>query len=850
MTSQLITMKKTLLSIFILSASLLTFAQQKLQSPAEFLGYELGDRFTRHHRMVEYFKQVDDAMPNVVVTQYGETYEHRPLIYAIIASPENFKNIEQIRQDNLKRAGMMDGTPSTKVAIVWLSYNVHGNEANSMEASMKTLYELVNPDNAKTKEWLKNTVVIMDPCINPDGRDRYANFYNQYGSFPANPDPQAREHAEVWPRGRPNHYLFDLNRDWAWETQIESQQRIKIYNQWMPHVHVDYHEQGYNNPYYFAPAAEPYHEVITPWQREFQNMIGRNNAKYFDEQGWLYFTKERFDLYYPSYGDTYPTYSGAIGMTYEKGGIGAGLTVTTNEGDPMTLKDRLTHHFTTGMATIETSSVNATRLVDEFEKYFKENLNAPAVPYKTYVIKADNNPDKLNKLTNWLASHSIQFGHAAAGRAARGFDYQTQTVNNFNLGTDDIIVNVHQPKGRFVTTVFEPQSKLTDSLTYDITAWNLIYGYGLKAFAMNEKVAVAKPYQAKAIGNDKIESKPYAYIFKYESLVDVEFLGALMKKGVKVRASQKSFTLSGQNFAAGSLIVTRRNNEGVADFDNVVQSIANKYARKIFTTTTGYVDKGSDFGSSEVNYLKEPKVAVLGGDQTSSLAHGEVWHFFEQQIHYPVTVLGTDYFRSVDLSKYNVLIIPDGGYRMFDESTLSAIETWVNNGGRLIVMAGATSAFADKKGFGLKVYGNEDAKKQAEKAAKDQREKEGPIKYGDAERKGLSNEIFGAIYKVSLDNTHPLAFGLGDTYYSLRTNTLHYAYMERGWSVGILKGKQKPLIGFAGVKINKELENTLVFGVEDKGRGQVVYMADNPMFRCFWENGKMLFSNAVFMVGQ
>ncbi len=830
----------------LLFLSLIAIAQPKIQSPAEFLGYDLGDRFTRHHRMVEYFKHIDEVAANVQVQQYGETYEHRPLIYAIIASPDNFKNIEQIRLDNLRRAGMAEGTPSTKVAIVWLSYNVHGNEANSMEASMKTIYELVNPDNSKTKEWLKNTVIIMDPCINPDGRDRYANFYNQYGNSPANADPQAREHAEPWPRGRANHYLLDLNRDWAWETQIESQARIKIYNQWMPHVHVDYHEQGYNSPYYFAPAAEPYHEVITNWQREFQNTIGKSNAKYFDEQGWLYFTKERFDLYYPSYGDTYPTYSGAIGMTYEKGGIGAGLTVTTHEGDPLTLKDRLTHHFTTGMSTIETSSANAGRLVDEFERFFKDNLNTSTGVYKTYVIKAENNQDKLTKVTTWLTSHNIHFGHAAA-KPLKGFDYQTQTTTNFNLSADDIVINIHQPKGRFVTTIFEPTTKLTDSLTYDITAWNLIYSYDLKAFALNEKVNVIKPYQTKVFSQESILPRPYAYLFTYQSLNDVELLAALMKKGVKVRKAMKAFTSNGKNFEAGTLIVTRRNNEGIVDFDNVVQSAAKSLSRKIYTTSTGYSDKGADFGSSEMNYIKAPKVALLGGDQTSSLDHGQVWHFFEQQIHYPISIIGTDYFKNIDLWKYDVFIVPDGNYKLLDEGTLSMIERWISDGGRLIVMAGGNSSFVDKKGFGLKEYASDDAKTKAEKEAKEQKEKEGPVKYGDAERKELSNSIFGAIYKVSLDKTHPLAFGLGDFYYSLRTSELHYAYLEKGWNVGMLKGKQKPLIGFAGTKINKQLENTLVFGVEDKGKGQVVYLVDNPLFRCFWENGKMIFSNAVFM---
>jgi len=481
--------------------------------------------------------------------------------------------------------------------------------------------------------------------------------------------------------------------------------------------------------------------------------------------------------------------------------------------------------------------------------FFKETNNSPASPYKSFVIKGENNADKLSKITAWFDSQSIQYGHPAA-RPAKGFDYQTQAVNTFNMGAEDIVVNVYQPKGRFITTVFEPQPKLTDSATYDVTAWNLMYSYDLKAYALNEKVAVAKPYQPKVVTSENIATKPYAYVFRYQSLKDVEFLGALMKSKVKVRCAEKAFSLGGQSFDPGTLLVTRRNNEAIADFDNMVQTIAKTFGRKVTTTTTGFVDKGYDFGSGEVNYLEAPKVALLGGDQTSSLGHGEIWHFFEQNIHYPLTVLGSDYFKSVDLWKYDVLIAPDGNYRLFDESMLSTIDRWVSDGGKLILLAGSTSSFADKKGFGLKEYATEDAKKQAEKAEKDQLEKEGPLKYGDAERKELSNSIFGAIYKVTLDKSHPLAFGLGDYYYSLRTNELHYTYLEKGWNVGILKGKQKPLIGFAGVKANKKLENTLVFGVEDKGKGHVVYMVDNPMFRSFWESGKMIFSNAVFIVGQ
>jgi hypothetical protein len=843
-------MKKLfILSLFFISIHV--YGQQKLQSPAAFLGYELGERFTRHHKVVEYFRHVAEAMPNIDVHQYGETYEGRPLIYAIVASEENYKNIEQIRTSNLKRAGLMEGQPSEKAAIVWLSYNVHGNEASSLEASMWTLYELANPANEKTQAWLKNTVVIMDPCINPDGRDRYANFYNQYGNFPFNPSGDAKEHREAWPGGRSNHYLFDLNRDWAWETQIESQQRIKIYNQWLPHVHVDFHEQGYNNPYFFAPAAEPFHEVISPWQRQFQTMIGRNNAKYFDQEGWLYFTKEVFDLYYPSYGDTYPTFSGAIGMTYEQGGSGfGGLGITTETGDPLTLKDRLTHHYTTGLSTVEITSQEAARVVDEFEKYFKENNNNPTAPYKTYVVKSDNNPDKIISLTRWLDSHAIRYGHPAGPKATKGFDYQTQTTGSVNISNDDIVINVYQPKSRFITTVFEPVSKLPDSLTYDITAWNLMYAYDLRAFALTEKINIARAFEPKKYEASALEGKPYAYIFSYKSIADAAFLSALLKADMRVRCSEKSFSIGGETYSPGTLIITRRNNEHIQDFDKTLRGLAEKMNRRIQATTTGFVEKGKDFGSSDLNFIKSPKVAVVFGEQTSSLSSGEIWHFFEQQVHYPITQIGTEYFRTVDLSKYDVLIVPEGSYRLFDDAVVESISTWVEKGGRLVLIGSAINSFAEKKGFNVRKFATEEEKSEAERKEKALKQKEPFPRYEETERRMVSETISGAIYKIVVDNSHPLGFGLGNNYFSLRTTELRFGFLENGWNVGIIKGKAKPVQGFAGFKSNASLADTMVLGVEAKGRGEVVYLVDNPLFRCFWENGKLLFANAVFMAGQ
>ena len=311
---------------------------QNLKSPSDFLGYKLGSKFTYHHNVIDYFDYVGGESDKVLIEPYGQTYERRELKVAYISSPENLKNIEEIRINNLRRTGLIDAQPQeSDIAIIWLSYNVHGNEANSTETSMKVLYELVSDKSDKYNKWLDHLVIVLDPCLNPDGRDRYTNWYNQVASMIPNPNIHTREHHESWTHGRSNHYLFDLNRDWVWQTQIESEQRLKLYNNWMPQVHVDFHEQYYNSQYYFAPGAQPFHELVTDWQVEFQETVGKNNAKYFDEKGWLYFTRESFDLLYPGYGDTYPTFNGAIGMTYEMPGHStAGLAIKTNKGDTLT----------------------------------------------------------------------------------------------------------------------------------------------------------------------------------------------------------------------------------------------------------------------------------------------------------------------------------------------------------------------------------------------------------------------------------------------------------------------------------------------------------------------------------
>ncbi len=810
---------------------------QGLQSPGQFLGYKIGTRYTPHYKIVQYFKAVAQAMPGMVkVEKYGETNEGRELLLAYIASPENLPELETIRKSNLALAGLSaNGNAESKNAIVWLSYNVHGNETSSSEAAMITLFALVDPNNMQTKEWLKNTVVIMDPCLNPDGRDRYVYWFNSVVGVNANPYPRAREHSEPWPGGRTNHYNFDLNRDWAWQTQVETQQRLAKYNQWMPQVHVDFHEQGVNEPYYFAPAAEPFHEVITPWQREFQNLIGRNHAKYFDAKGWLFFTKERFDLFYPSYGDTYPTYSGAIGMTFEQGGgPRGGLTVVNAKNDTLTLLDRVTHHYTTGLSTLEVASTNATRLLNEFKKFFDDSRQGKGNTTKAYIITTDNR-DKLNAVEEVLTKNGIEYG-LINSTTFKGVNYRSGKEETGGLKKYHLAVSTAQPRSVMAKVLLEPSSLLSDSNTYDITAWSLPYAYDVDAYASKETLTIRKVDSI--VAKKPVAASSYGYLVSYQSFQGAKMLAQLLKNGIKVRFSEKPFTYKGKAYNRGTLIVLNAGNP--ANLQNILSKAAENSFAEIDAFETGFMDKGPDIGSGDVRLIKAPKVAMLTGEQTSGLSAGEVWHLFDKGLNYPITLINANDLGTVTLSDFDVLVMPNGNYRMLsDRAATDRLKEFVRSGGKLIAMENALSKFTS---------GDWNLKEKEDKTD-DKSEYAALKKYENRERDQLPESIPGAIYKVLLDNTHPLAFGYPDTYYTLKQDGTVYEFLKEGWNVGVLK-KDNYVTGFAGAQVKNKLKDAMIFGVEDIGSGQVIFLADDPIFRSFWENGKLLLCNAVFLVGQ
>jgi len=817
---------KSIIKFFILFVIISDINSQNLKSPSEFLGYEIGTQFSRHSQVVDYFDHIASEMnKNVSIVNYGKTYERRPLFYAVISSEKNMSEIENIRLNNLSALDS-NGEKINNKAIVWLSYSVHGNESSSTEASMQTVYELLT----ERSELLENTIVIIDPCLNPDGRDRYANWYNQTTTIPYNTNKISREHREPWPGGRANHYLFDLNRDWAWLTQIESQQRLKEYHKWMPHVHVDFHEQGINEPYYFAPAAEPYHEVITKWQRDFQYMIGKNNAKYFDENGWLYFTKEVFDLLYPSYGDTYPTYLGAIGMTYEQAGGGiAGLGILNSEGKNLTLVDRVKHHTVAGISTVEISSENSEKLNKEFINFFRDKTNS------TYYIM-NGDLDKINQLSKFLEKHKIDFYSTKAQRL-NVFSYNKNKTINYTTTLNDLVIPNSQPKGKLVDVLLERTTKLSDSLTYDITAWSLPFVYGLNAYSTSKKIEITDFNENKIV--NAIDKNAIAYVGIWNHMNDAKFLSNLIENKIKVRFNEKVIKNGKLTLPRGSMIIYK-GDQNQENYEKILLELADKNNIELHSIYSGISEFGPDLGSDSVKLIKEKKVAIISGEDSSnmvsSLNYGAIWHFFEQELKYPLTHLNIENFDDIELNEFDALIIPSGYYgSLGNENNLEKIKSWISKGGNLIAFENAIRIFTNKDGFSVKVKRNET-------------ERNKDVKFEDLSRERIQNYLSGAIFKVNIDNTHPLAYGYENEYYSLKTSSSTYEKLKRGFNVGKIDDDENSTIGFVGNNIKDNFKNSLVFGHERIGRGNVIYFADNILFRNFWENGKLFLVNSIFYI--
>jgi len=831
--------------------------------PAEFLGYQLGERYTMHHRVVDYADHLAQKSPRVRLETYGETNEGRQLILLIISSESNISRLEEI-QKNLavlrQPAEWKDASKTSKIidsspAFFWLSYNVHGNEPSSSEAAMQTAYQLAAGTDEKTEALLRDLIIIIDPMLNPDGRERYVSWFNSVTGRMKVVDPQSREHQEPWPGGRTNHYYFDLNRDWTWLTQIESQARIKAYRKWYPQGFVDFHEMGYNSSYFFFPAHGPIHSAFPKQVAEWGKIYGQGNAAAFDARGWFYYTEEDFDLFYPGYGDSWPSLNGAIGMTYEQGGhADGGLHVEKEDGTILSLRDRIAHHFTASMASLETTQKYRKRRLEDFHRFWKEGYEAAARnPVQTYVISLGRDEAKTSRAMQLLLDQGIEVLQADVELNIRGAtSYFSGKPRDMKFPAGSFLVHTQQAGSRLVEALFDRQPALLDTFFFDITAWCFPAAFDLETYTLSNRPQVAtKILEAAPMSAASIERQArYAYILPWEQSGAPAAVFTLMDKGYRVYTSQKPFTLSNKDYLRGTIIIPVAENGNPDSLAAMVKSLAARHHVRFAIADGGQTEKGIDLGSSNVRYLKPPQIAVIADEMVDDNSFGAVWFLFDRQLGRAFTTLSCEQLKSAMLKKYSVIVFPNSwssyGSKI-DSTTTARLKSWVQDGGVLIGLQGGAAFLASEaaKLSSVKMKktdtDDEKVKKEKEKIEELRRSR---MTLEEKEKESLRHEISGTIIKLRLDNTHPLGFGLPDTIYAMKTTKAVFDLTDKAHNVAIY-AKSPKFAGFLSKKNAEWIGDTAGVTSEKVGRGRIILFADDPNFRHFWSSMMRLFTNAV-----
>lgn len=766
--------------------------QGNLNSPSEFFGYEYGTQMPTFMEINQYFHYLAENSPQAVLIQYGQTYERRPLVSLILSSEANLSKLESVRENHIK--GMWKNVKSSEndPLVLWLSYGVHGNEAGATSTAPEAAYQFLTSE----KELLEDAIILMDPCVNPDGFARYTGWYNQTVSNPADSRREVLEHNEPWPSGRVNHYLFDLNRDWLWLSQVESQSRLSLYRQWMPHLHIDFHEQYPDAWYFFPPPAEPVHPYVTKFQRAVQDSFGLSNAREFDERGWPYYTQEWFDLYYPSYGDTYPLFTGAIGMTYEQGGHGrAGLIYELSNGDSLRLKDRIEHHLTTGITSVKRSVELKEEIQDAWNKFFKDGRENKVKSVEAYAIICESEKQR-EKLRNFFSAHQIETRNLPKGSSLNGYSYRNNGNSTVKSGDYGLYINCRQAQSRLIHVMMEPENVLSEKKTYDITAWAIPYMWGLEAVALKTEMkfenAESEPAEEAMVFPGE---KSLGYKLIYKTLDELKEVAQLLQKGYKIR----SYKAEGD--MPYFLILT-------AD---------NKNADKVdLSGDWKKIQSGSsldhDLGSHHYSLLKKPEILLVHADKVSSDNYGFTWHYFERELGYPLHRLGIDRLEA-NMYKYNTIIFADGYYKL-DQSSKIKIQEFIQSGGKVIFMKNAWNIMGDSPEYKLT-------------------------------KRNPDGHNPGSIVRIKLDNEDRMAWGMQDYLDCLIRGNNVYDKLEN--SVGTIE-KWEMSKGYMDEELKTEYENSMRFGYKEIGRGKAIYMLDDPLFRGFWERGKQLFTNAIILM--
>lgn len=822
---------------------------ESIPTPSSVLGFEVGEWHLRHDQLARYMRQLAESSDRIQLTVTGYTYEQRPLMLLTISSPENLADIDRIRGLHLRLSNPDEGNApdlDSMPLVVNLGYGVHGDEPSGSNAAPVVAYHLAAAQDEETRKLLDETVILLDPSLNPDGFSRFAHWANTHkGAVPV-ASAQSREHRQGWPSARTNHYWFDLNRDWLLAQHPESQARLKQFHQWRPNVLTDHHEMGSNSTFFFQPGVPSRKNPLTPDRNvELTAALAEHHARALDALGSLYYSEESFDDFYYGKGSTYPDVHGAVGILFEQASSRGHVREGENGIDgrlrfPFTIRNQVAVSF----STLRGAQANRRQLLEYQQSFYAEALaEGRADKRRAFIFGDSHDPARAALMAQVLDRHHVELRSVTEEVTVDGVNYRPGSA---------YWVPLAQPQYRLIRALFDTYDEFEDTTFYDVSAWTLPLSHGLSYGALNRPLgdsmgSPVESLQPAATGFEP-QAEAYAYAMTWDSYYAPRALYRLLDHEVEVRRAGKDFTAvngsTRHRLRAGTLMIPM----GIQTVErSKIESLLGDAVRgdgvTVIPLTSGLTPSGVDLGSPTFRRVEKPTVALVVAGRTSSYEAGQLWHLMDYRFGVEVMLLPADSVSASSLADVNRLVLVSGAQQSFDVETIDALKTWIRGGGVLVATKSAARwAFDSVLGLSEPV------------APKTVSAQEAPYErkpYGDAEGERALQVIGGAIFEADLDLTHPLAFGYHRRSLPMFRNSRAVLGFPRNPYSTVAAYTEEPLMcGYASDENIERLAGTSAVLADRMGRGAWVLMADDPSFRAFWLGTHKLFLNGVFFANQ
>ncbi|MCL1077171.1 peptidase M14 [Parashewanella spongiae] len=802
--------------------------QKAITTPDEFLGYPMGKWHLRHDQLNFYIKNLAEQSPRVALEHSGKSHEDRQQLSLLITSESNHNNIDSILA---QRAAVKHGESSKGPLVVWLAYSIHGDEASGVHAAMELSYYLSASNESWVKSLLEETVVIITPSQNPDGMDRFATWANNNRSNTFNADPNNREHHQHWARGRLNHYLADLNRDWLFLRHPESQGRVALFHKWQPHYVGDFHEMGHRSSYFFQPGVPSRTHPLTPQKnQQLTDKIANYHRAALDKVGQPYYSKQSFDDFFYGKGSTYPDINGAIGVLFEQASARGQAQDSPN--GVVTLTRAIQNQFATSISSLK----GTLALKDELHQYqndFFKDKQSDSKRQQGVLISTHTDIQRRDEFASLLNQHQIR-SH-----------YLTKNVNKADVNftpNDSLFIPLEQPQSDLITALFDKRTEFEDETFYDVSSFDLAAAFDL---TVSEKVSLKAPQFTKnnpTKTSNTIGSNSVAVLLDWQQSASAKVLQQLLANDVIVKYSQKPFSVkhqnTTQNFGAGSLqIHLRQDNISREQLITMLESLSSEHQLKSTAVDTFASVTGGDLGSPDFKAIQLVKPLLITGDGSNPMEVGQIWHYLDNTLKMPVTLTKGSRLKRLKLSDYSHVLFAHGNYNSLDKTTAIALKAFVKQGGTIVAHKGALRWLKKHELLSSELFDSKQAQALFNTNA---------LTFGDQSALRAKQTIGGAIVNVELDLTHPLNYGLSRPQLKIMKNSILALVAEKPFTVSGQYAKQPLSSGFMAQEYQSVYPQKSAVVAESLGRGQVIGFADNLLFRNIWLGSERIYANALF----